>query len=245
MIYDKGQLEKLPPVQRTVRKTRKERSLGQKLLMSMYILLLVILLPYIVLKVLIALAWCLGKAFVGLEKAIEMREKSREEQEREGGFQYSLAAASNTYDHESDTLYNRMNYHGLKALCANIRRTYEQKGEPARQSRLNRYLLGRAVPVNETGFHIHSEFFMPQLEHEITIGTLDKDLLRLYDGTTIYGSPQIWREICDQWEKVAEQGEAKLIVLDGYQANWCDAESVGRFVIEYDPEYTVPQEEES
>lgn len=235
MIYEKEQLKSLPPVKNKLSDVKKKLSFREKLLGILNIFKLLILLPYLAVKILFIMMWTLGKFFTNIEGNMEMKNRELKKEEQEQGFLYEMVSASNEYDHENDTIYNRMNYHALKAFIHNIRKTYKGNKEIKRQGRLNKFLFGKAYRAEDPGFHIHSEFFMPDLEYEITIGTSDSGLLTLNGGDNLWGSPKIWKEICEEWDRVAEERKPKLIVLDSYQSDWCDSKSIGRFIIEYEP----------
>ena len=92
----------------------------------------------------------------------------------------------------------------------------------------------KAVRRTDPGWHIHGDFLFPPLSAELTI-SVSGDLLRVAEGYHLAASAEHWLKVAEAWLEVASDWEPKLIVLDRFRSKWCDAESTGRFVIEYLP----------
>lgn len=168
------------------------------------------------------------------EKAYEEQEFIDIQNQVKHEFNYDRIRIDCEYERDAGSISFKMNYHALKSFANAIKTVFTESNEDERK--LHR-LISYIDPAEKDGFHVNSTFFYPYLPHQIEVGT-GEGPVRVDQAERLYASPELWSRICDVWMEVADSKMPKLIVLDKYQADWCDPESSGRFIIEYIPDFS-------
>ena len=184
------------------------------------------LIPFIV-------AFSLVKGFLSIGDVVGRAEATSRRQQADYGYDIERVVIQDEYDERTGCLTLRMNDHALKGFAGALRDLFTGQG-PARQMGEFGVRGIRAVRPTDPDWHIHGDFLFPPLAAELTV-SLSGDLLRVIEGCHLAAPTEHWLRIAEAWLEVANAREPKLIVLDRFQREWCDADSTGRFVIEYLP----------
>lgn len=237
MLYPIEQKSSLPPLPAANRpRPRWLASLGdsRSVLRLLWALLL---LPYLLLRVLLLVGWSLLRNLGRLDAiaADERQEQRRDEWQH--GFHYDRVALEHHFDPATTTLTLTMNYDALTSFALALRKVFV---EPTGATSVGTELpSGKNIGPGDPGFHTHTSMFYPALEHEITVGSRDGGLLLVQGGDALFAPSGMWRRVCDTWIQVADEMQPRLIVLDRDQSDWCDGQSSGRFMIEYQPRFEL------
>jgi len=193
----------------------------------------VALLPYLLLKIAVVVPYYLVQAIRHGDRLVAQHEREAREAERALGFSHERVRGRTRYEQATETLQLTLNRDGLKLLAHELQRTW---GEPSR-ARLKLGGPGGELTPEQPGYHVHSEFFLPDLDHELTLYCEDPALgarFALRGGCHLFAPPAHWRALAAQLLGLANAGEAKVLVFDAGQA-CCQPDSEGRLIVELDP----------
>ncbi|MBN2360590.1 MAG: hypothetical protein JXR83_14130 [Deltaproteobacteria bacterium] len=238
MLYPIEQKSTLPPLPAPGKARSRWRAVARDRWWPLRLLWALVLLPYLLLRVLLMVGGSLLRNLGRLEDIAASERQARRRDEWQFGFRYDRIALSHSYDALTSTLTLIMNYDALTGFALALRRVFvDPDGAAIVGTELP---SGRNIGPNDPGFYTHSSLFFPQLPYELTVGSRSSGLLRLQGGDALFAPTALWGRICSTWLEVADEMQPRLIVLDRDQRDWCDVQSSGRFMIEYQPHFAPP-----
>lgn len=239
MLYPIEQKSSLPPLPAPTRQRPRLLTALRDPRLLLRMLWALLLLPYLLLRVLLLVGWSLLRNIGRFEAIAADERQAQRRDEWNYGFHYDRIALTYSFDASTATLTLTMNYDALTCFALALRKVFV---EPVDTAIVGTELpSGKNIGPGDPGFHTHSSMFFPQLEHEMTVGSRDSGLLLVQGGDALFAPGEMWRRICDTWLQVADEMQPRLIVLDRDQRDWCDGQSSGRLMIEYQPRFELPR----
>ena len=172
-----------------------------------------------------------------IEKIVKRSDLEKRADQYQGDFDYQNINIDLKEDPKNQQFIYSMNYDGLKGFVFLTRKQFSEKNSSTL------VVLGEGEVKNQdSGFHAHGEDYFPDFPGPLIVG-ISEGLMSVQNGYQLYASLTCWEKVLKELEEIAVNRVPKRIVLDKYQVGWCDPKSIGRFVIDYIPEFILSNAE--